>query len=90
MNRRCKVELKSNKYFPNTSLTKTFVDGNKKGRMPTMDHRKYFLFFAIFGEMAEVAEIAVSDLINLAKTAISPIFRTLWRNHRNYRNHSFC
>ena len=37
-----------NKYFLNTSLTKTCqpfcLDDNKKDRMPTMDHRKYSLF----------------------------------------------
>ena len=48
MNRGCKVESYSNKYFPNTSLTKTCqplcLDDNKKDRMPTMDQRKYSLF----------------------------------------------
>ena len=52
MNRGCKVESESNKYFPNTSLTKTCqplcLDDNKKDKMPTMDHCKYSLFFAIF------------------------------------------
>ena len=52
MNRGCKVESQSNKYFPNTSLTKTCqplcLDNNKKDRMPNMDHCKYSLFFAIF------------------------------------------
>ena len=40
MNRGCKVESYSNKYFPNTSLTKTCqplcLDDNKKDRMPTI------------------------------------------------------
>ena len=91
MNRGCKVESYSNKYFPNTSLTKTcqplYLDDNK---MPTMDHSKYFLFFAICGEMTEIAEIAVFDLINLAKPAISPIFHHFWRNRRNCKNRRFC
>ena len=45
MNRGCKAESYSNKYFPNTSFTKTCqplcLDGNKKDRMPTMDHCNY-------------------------------------------------
>ena len=52
MNRVCNVESYRNKHFPNTSLTKTSqplcLNNNKKGRMPTMDHCKYSLFFAIF------------------------------------------
>ena len=48
MNRGCKVESYSDKYLPNTSLTKTrqplCLDDNNKDRMPTMDHGKYSLF----------------------------------------------
>ena len=48
MNRDARLNHTLNKYFLNTSLTKTCqplcLDDNKNDRMPTMDYRKYSLF----------------------------------------------
>ena len=99
MNRGCKVESYSNKYFPNTSLTKTCqplcLDDNKKDRSPTMDHCNYSLFLAIFLRNCRNHSFCWTplyllchlNLVILAKTAISAIFFKFWRN---CRNRSFC